>query len=73
MENKVFKNIIKYTIGLPFIIAISISLVLFGSVILILEILAECLSLIIEGNCSFSYLTGIDILTSAFEIWKPIE
>ena len=68
-----WKNLLKYTIGLPFMIAISISLILFGTVILICELLAESLAFIIEGEGDFRIFCGTGMLYSAFKIWSPIK
>lgn len=70
----VIKNLIKYTIGLPILLAVSVSLFFMGSLILILEILAVGLGFLIDGELlNLRSLVSIHMMSEGFKIWRPIK
>ena len=66
------KNIIKYTVGSPILIVISIGIIIFCGIFNILNFLALFAELIIKGKATYSNY-GYDILLELKELWKPIN
>ena len=69
----IWKNLIKYTIGLPLLICLTIGMFFMAIFIFILEFGGECLGVLIEGDCSFSNFCSLDVFGSIIQIWSPIK
>jgi len=64
------KNSIKYTLGLPILILLTIGIVCCGGIINLIELGSEFIGFLIEGDFDFDLTEWwIDVK----EIWQPIQ
>ncbi len=68
-----FKNLIKYTIGLPLLFIITFTLIFTSVMIFCLEFCYGLSRLILNADFEVDFFVPIDMLNSILKIWKPIE
>jgi len=66
------KNLIKYTIGLPILIVMTIAFILSAIIMAIFELWAGIMGNILFGDRFYSCDIGLDILKEIIRIWQPI-